>query len=126
MMYADLLGMPFVPGGRGPDGYDCYGLVLEIYHRLGKPLPELVSDIHENEALHSGYLHVINVLTPVESPAPWSVVAFRLQGSFVTHAGVVLPDCRRFIHIRAKASVNIQKLSSPLWQHRIAGFYICP
>jgi len=31
----DLLGLPFAPGGRGEVGYDCWGLVIEIYRRLG-------------------------------------------------------------------------------------------
>ena len=26
----DLLGVPYKVHGRGPDSYDCYGLVIEV------------------------------------------------------------------------------------------------
>jgi len=30
---------PFVRGARGPDAFDCWGLVLEVRRRLGLPVP---------------------------------------------------------------------------------------
>ena len=43
LKYEDLLGKKFKYNGRGPDEYDCYGLVKEIYNRLGIELPEFAS-----------------------------------------------------------------------------------
>jgi len=34
-----LVGAPFVWGGRGPDGYDCWGLVRRATEMLGLPMP---------------------------------------------------------------------------------------
>jgi cell wall-associated NlpC family hydrolase len=34
-----LVGKPFQWQGRGPDGYDCWGLVREALQRLGKVTP---------------------------------------------------------------------------------------
>ncbi len=41
MEFNDLIGVPFVDGGRSPDtGLDCWGLALEIYRRAGVALPD--------------------------------------------------------------------------------------
>jgi hypothetical protein len=37
--FNDLIGRPFVRGGRGPHAFDCWGLVLEVRRRLGLALP---------------------------------------------------------------------------------------
>jgi len=36
MEYKDLIGVPFKEGGRTTTGMDCYGLVVEIYRRMGR------------------------------------------------------------------------------------------
>ncbi len=41
------LGVPYVYGGASPGGFDCSGLVMWIYGRLGVPLP------HNAAALYS-------------------------------------------------------------------------
>jgi len=41
---ARYIGRPYVPGGRGPNGFDCVGLCLYVYgHELGLELDELYS-----------------------------------------------------------------------------------
>ena len=40
-MFDDLLNKPYIPHGRGPDAYDCYGLVLECCRRAGTPLRDI-------------------------------------------------------------------------------------
>lgn len=37
----DLLGKPWKMNARGPDAYDCYGLVIECCKRAGTPLLDL-------------------------------------------------------------------------------------
>ena len=41
MDYNDLIGLPFQDEGRGPYGYDCYGLLVEVYRRNGVILPTI-------------------------------------------------------------------------------------
>ena len=36
---AELPGMPFMRGARGPAAFDCWGLVLEVRRRLDLPMP---------------------------------------------------------------------------------------
>ena len=39
--YTDLIGVPFVNRGRDKNtGFDCYGLVKEVYRRYGYEIPE--------------------------------------------------------------------------------------
>ncbi len=33
--YDDLIGLPFLKHSSGPDGYDCIGVVREVYRRAG-------------------------------------------------------------------------------------------
>ena len=40
IVYSDLIGVPFAYGGRGPDTYDCYGLVMELHRRQGLIIPD--------------------------------------------------------------------------------------
>ena len=37
----DLIGKPYEGGGRGPDSYDCYGLVVEVESRMGRRVPDV-------------------------------------------------------------------------------------
>lgn len=46
------IGLPYRQGGRGPDGFDCWGILRLIYqNELGIPLPELPG-ISAETALH--------------------------------------------------------------------------
>jgi cell wall-associated NlpC family hydrolase len=41
MNYADLIGIPYKAHGRDENGLDCFGLILIISKRLGKPMPDV-------------------------------------------------------------------------------------
>ncbi len=119
--YTDLLGRRFRYGGRGPECYDCYGLVMEVYRRFGIQLPDCgtASTPAEIDAMIKEFSrHWVKIRQP-EIP---SVVAFYIRRPYVSHLGVVIgPD--RFIHIMQRSLVTVERLSSPVWRHRIAGFY---
>ena len=41
----DYIGIPYECNGRGPDAFDCYGLVLDVYKKqLGVTLPDWTVD----------------------------------------------------------------------------------
>lgn len=123
MNYTDLLGKPYKHGGRGVGGYDCYGLVIEIYKRLGLEVPLLNSP--EADLRHDFYIGLSVQFIKLEKPEPNCMVALQIKPGIVSHVGVVLPDCIRFIHILQSCSVVIEKLSNPRWHRRIAGYYKC-
>ena len=43
MNYTDLIGVPFVNRGRDKNtGFDCYGLVKEVFRRYGYTIPNMI------------------------------------------------------------------------------------
>lgn len=45
---ADLIGLPWEPGARGPNAYDCWGLVWHVLNHIhGWPVPDVLLDVPE-------------------------------------------------------------------------------
>ena len=119
-----LIGAEFVDGGRGPDGYDCFGLVREVYKRYGIILPDYQIACYD----------VFNVTKEIENNRPnWvkcslenapvpCIAAFRVSAPMVNHVGIYLGD-NKFIHTREKAGAVIESLDAPAWRHRLEGLY---
>lgn len=129
MMPVDInryFGRPFLYGGRGPEAYDCAGLLMDIYRQRGIVLPEQSTPELRPEqcaAIESAKTGWHKVVLAV----PWCAVAIRAAGgSLVSHVGVVLADCRRFIHTSAGVGVTITRLDDPMWLSRIEGYYVWP
>ncbi len=122
MRYFDLLGKTFRYGGRGPDHYDCYGLVMELYRRQGIDLPEYESFADPrliDAGLSDGRERWV---TGIDQPEPGCMVMFRIHPPYVSHIGVML-DSLRFIHIMHKTSVVVERIDSLLWRDKLAGYY---
>lgn len=125
--YADLIGVPFVDGGRDAKiGLDCYGLVMEIYRRNGIILPEYYAPALDSEAV-SRQIEAAKASSNVwrlSDDKPFlSVMAIKFNCSLCNHTGVYLGG-GRFIHTRERIGVNIDSVDSPAWKRRIAGFYV--
>lgn len=124
--YTDLIGKKFQTGGRGPDTYDCYGLIIEIMKRLGKYLPEQDTPAGVEMRLKMFEEISSEFAEPIDKPEPFCIVVFNLRRLSPLHIGVVLEDCRGFIHSAAYIRrVRIDKLDGILWKHRITGYYRC-
>ena len=128
-MSVDLLrymGLPFVEGGRGPASFDCAGLLADIYRQRGIELPAWpcpADDAGKRGAIADGVRDWLRL----DAPQPWCGVALRVDSPrFVSHVGCVLPDCLRFIHTTAESGVTVERLDSPRWAGRIAGYYAWP
>lgn len=118
--YADLIGVPFVYNGRGPESYDCYGLVREMWRRAhGVALPDFVSPINQGEQCALGVLQLVQHWKEVPRQ-PNVMVAFRI-GDLVSHCGFMLDDST-FIHAWRKSG-GVTTVSVELWLRRVAGFY---
>lgn len=118
----DLIGKPFVDGGRGPDNYDCWGLCVEIFKRHGFKLKEynlccndFVNFDIEYNAENPNWIK--QSYPDVQVP---SIVAIRFNPSYVSHVGVYIGD-DKFMHTREKTGVVIERLAP--WMRRIDGFY---
>lgn len=114
----------FIDGGRGPFDFDCWGLVREIYSRYGIELPDYTipcedasrigAEIDNNRACW--------IRCQGEPPTP-ALVVIRYGSEWCNHTGVYIGN-GRFIHIREKAGVNIDRVNAIGWRKKIEGFYI--
>jgi cell wall-associated NlpC family hydrolase len=125
MLATDLLGVPFVDGRRGPDGYDCWGLVREVFRRYGVELPDYKLCCRDSEGFNGLYAAELSRWTRREAPdipIP-AVVAIRFNHPvFVNHVGVYIGDSK-FLHTREKTGVVIERTDAPYWRRIIEGFY---
>lgn len=119
-MLKDLLGVPYEKHGRTTKGLDCYGLVHLVYERLGENLPDS-DEYSELLSMHNKIAEHKSQFVEIEKPEPFCLVTFSILPPYVTHIGIVLEDCKRFIHIMEKRNVTIEKLDK--WQKRCRGFY---
>ena len=97
----DLAGRPFVRGARGPDAFDCWGVVIEARRRLGLPVPpDFASAALTREDMLA--------LFATQRPAAWRRAPELVAGGIVLardagHAGVHVAG--RILHAAAKAGV---------------------
>ena len=118
----DLIGKQYKGASLGPEEFDCYSLVAEVRKRAGISTPHYVTptSIRSQGDLIAGEIaqHIV-----LEKPQPFCVVAIRMVSGIVNHIGCVLENCTTFIHILKHECVVIERLYSPLWKNRIAGYY---
>lgn len=118
----DLIGAPYCLGGRGPDSYDCYGLVKELYkRRSGIILPDYHSP-EEFDKIQEMIVKHRYLWRPTEARAD-TVILFRIDG-YGCHVGYMLSDYK-FIHVWEKCAhgVVIEHIEKPEWRHIKCNFY---
>jgi cell wall-associated NlpC family hydrolase len=92
------LGVPYVWGGASPSGFDCSGLVMYVYGKLGVSLPH-------NAAMQYGYSN--SVYVPRSMLQPGDLVFFAGLG----HVGIYVGN-NNFIHApHAGTVVQISSLT---------------
>lgn len=117
----DLLGKPYKKHGRGPDAYDCYGCLIEVYRRYGKTVPDAIYDILTPEIAGHLIQNTASFLDALKIPTPREEAAVVINmGGRPRHVGVCVSDTQ-FIHCW-RQGVTVSDLSS--WTKRIEGFYL--
>lgn len=123
-LYNDLIGKPFLWGGRGPDAYDCWGLCAEIYRRLNKDMPDINSPPNSGAGATDRLVQIEKArFIKIGAPEPFCLVIFKITPPFVSHIGVVLNDAGHFIHIHRRHNVCVKRMDN-WWRQRVAGFYV--
>ena len=121
-LHKDLIGAPYAFGYSGPEFYDCYGLVIEIYRRLGIYLPKqlLVSDNPKEieDCINANKARWVET----SSPKAYDVILFSIAPRFISHIGLVL-DSRRFLHTMLGRNACIEYYDKIPWKNRVRGFY---
>jgi len=124
--YNNLIGKKWKKGGRGPNEFDCYHLVREVQQRRGFYLPNIETPESIKMRLAMFEKFSSEYAEPIDKPEPFCVVVFDARLFYSLHIGVILEDCRSFIHAATYIKrVRIDKLKSILWKNRIFGYYRC-
>lgn len=113
-IWFDLLGKPFRDGARGPDAFDCVGLLIEVERRLGHPMRPWGS--------HARLL--------AQGKAEWERVTDPQPGDAILlysdhpqwHVAVVCGN-GYMLHAHSGAGVARERYNSFPWHKRIEGFY---
>ena len=122
----DLIGVPFVNGGRDVKiGLDCWGLVMEVFRRYGIEIPDFIIDAFAFRAVDTliGEAAVSRTWEEVYRPSDGDVplvVLMRLHRIYVTHAGVLLHN-DRIIHTMENTNTVLTKVG--LLKDKIVGYY---
>ncbi len=127
--YSDLIGVPFKNRGRDKDtGLDCYGLVMEVYKKIGIQLPEYYADWNNVEKINGIIQQEVgtSLWKKVDGghiPIPCVMaIRFGVPKGVVNHTGVYVGN-GKFIHIRENVGVCVDRINSPAWKKQIEGFY---
>lgn len=115
-IWRDLLGKPFAENGRGPEAFDCVGLLLEIGRRLGYDLPPWGSDPCELMGAMARWEQV-----PAGAEQPGDGILLR-SNSPDWHVGMVYGG-GYMIHAHPSCGVARARYNAFPWHRRIEGFY---
>lgn len=122
------LTVPFVEGGRGYEGWDCWGLLVCAYRDVcGIMLPTFdgayaAADVSAaSPRLTELLVGDLGRWTKIEERVPMAGALFNISGRPV-HVGLVL-DGRRFLHAEKNVGSEVARFSSPVWSRRLEGIY---
>lgn len=121
---ARYIGLPFALGGRGPDAYDCWGLVrLVLAEQFGVQVPaydRYQPDAGVTELAHymAGLLWPPALAISREQGRPGDVALIPMAGA-LCHVGVmVAPDT--LLHTHAGADSGLARLDRQPWRARMS------
>ena len=87
----DLRGKPFRWQGRGPDAYDCWGLVIEVLARRGLPSPgDFVTDTQAC-AIRTIATHLATPSAVKLSASEPGAIVLMSSKLAIHHAGIATP-----------------------------------
>lgn len=105
----EYLGAPYRYGGASPDGFDCSGFIMYLFHKCGKDLPRTA----DKQA-------AVGSAVSIPGLQPGDVLFFATEDkSDITHTGLYIGS-RKFIHASSTAQkVIISSLDEPYWQNAL-------
>lgn len=109
----DLIGVKYRKNGRTKEeGFDCYGLAIEVLKRFGHELPDIENARKDDYDFNECHLLVLKKVKVEEIPEPQTagdVVLIKQMGKAMTHIGVYMGN-GQVIHCNI-SGVHIEKLS---------------
>lgn len=121
------VGLAWADKGRGPSGFDCWGLCREVLKReRGIELPShtedyaTAADVAEISAIVRGEMPSWAPV-PRGAQLPFDVALFRVDGES-SHMGVVV-ERTRFLHIVEGSNAIVSDVESAAWRNRFLGYF---
>ena len=111
---SDLIGIPYKERGRDKNGYDCYGLCIEVMRRMGYTLNDVEYDSHYL-SLSDTHKATLNV-HPIDNINEGAII--EIQSGDELHIGVAINE-NEMIHATYTQGVRI----SPCRAYNIRGIY---
>lgn len=112
---SDLIGRPF-----DEQTWNCWTLCREVYRRRGIILPDYGWGNEDYQRRTAELAMESAEYVRLDAPEPWCIVAIG-RGKWVIHAGIVLPDSSRFIHVRHATNTCIESIRS--WKRMTQGYF---
>ena len=115
-----LIGCPYKVHGRSiEEGFDCYGVDIEVYKIHGMYLPDIDYDNPEQYEDVFEEMHGKVEYEKIDNPQILCIIVFRVRGES-THTGIYLGD-GLFIHATKDKGVRAEPLHR--WINRVEGYY---
>ncbi|MDX9803918.1 MAG: NlpC/P60 family protein [Dehalococcoidales bacterium] len=127
MKWTDLIGIPFVDGGRDPTtGLDCWGLFIVARRCFGFLTPDYAISCFATDLIDNAVAQaVLDQWYPIKTPYPGCGVAMRTDAGCpeaVQHFGVYVGN-NRFLHTLAKTGAIQTRLDDRYFGRKIVGYY---
>ncbi|MCX7857422.1 MAG: C40 family peptidase [Deltaproteobacteria bacterium] len=103
-----LIGKPYLFGGKGPDAFDCSGLIHYVFRSVNIALP-----------LSTEKLIKTGMEISKENVTPGDLVFFKIQKEL--HAGIMISK-EEFIHASKLKGVGVDTLRSAYWAKNVIAF----
>lgn len=97
-----LLGKPYKSAAKGPDAFDCSGLVYYVYKKVNITLPVMTEGL-----IKAGYD------VSRDSVLPGDLVFFKIKKNF--HSGIMI-NKTDFIHSSNSRGVTVDNIESKYWK----------
>ena len=120
MVYTDLLGIKFKVHGRNKEeGFDCYGLAIEVLKRNGIKLKDVFyNDLNTRNEVHDNLCSLISPVR-IEKPKINCIIEIAVHGDPL-HIGVYIGN-GLMIHTTSIKNVVIEPISR--YKRKILGYY---
>lgn len=120
MDYSDLIGTRFKIHGRSKeDGFDCYGLAIEVLRRNGIKMVDVFYDTLDNRKEVHDIIHNIIPNQKIDKAEENCIIEIDVRGEPL-HIGVYIGN-GKFIHTTSRKNVVIEPLR--LYKNKIVGYY---
>jgi len=126
-LLSDLIGVPFVDGGRDLSGMDCYGLARETMRRFGYEVPDITVSAFDTLGIHAIYegQRARWAWRQIEAPEPGDLAVMCLdpkETQAVQHVGVYVGS-GRVLHTLKKKQSHLIRIDDPFWSRKIRAWY---